>query len=206
MLDRLSRLLAVELKLGYYIFKWVFQRDRLTLEDYTYHRKSAAMALTFAFLFATPAAIILLAVILAQDWLTWILSIVALYGLYRTVGLYASMVALPHRVGPTALEIRFGALAWMTIPYNDIESASLSFEGVGLSGDGLKLADREPTAYFSVGSTTRIKIILRRPLPVMDWKGTATPVSTVFLNADRPDQLVAALEEKTGSVGQGAGA
>ena len=200
-MDKLSRLLAVELKLGYYILKWVFQRDRLTPEDYTYHRKSAAMALTFAFLFVTPAAIILLAVILAQAWLTWALSILAFYGLWWTVGLYSSMVALPHRVGKTELIIRFGTLAEMTIPYTDIENAELSFEGIGLSGDGLKFSEREPIAYFSVGSSTRVKITLRQPRPAADWRGVATQVSTVFVNADRPDQLVEAIQAKLAESG-----
>jgi hypothetical protein len=197
--SKLSRVLSVELKLGYYLIKWVFQQDRLAADEYTYHKKSAAMALTFALIFVTPVAIVLLAVILSQDWLTWVLSIAAIYGLYWTVGLYASMVALPHKLGADAFIIRYGALASVNIPYADIETAELSLEGIAQGGDGLKFDDRAPIAYFSVGSTTRIKLSLRQPVTPELWRRPTQPVSTIFLNADRPDLLVERLQEKSGT-------
>lgn len=196
MSSKLSRVLSVELKLGYYIVKWAFQQDRLAADEYTYHKKSAAMALTFALIFVTPVAIVLLAVILAQDWLTWTLSILALYGLYWTVGLYASMVALPHKIASASFIIRYGALASVSIPYANIESAELSLEGISQSGDGLKFDSNESVGYFSVGSTTRIKVMLRQPVIPELWRSPTQPVKTVFLNADRPDYLVEALQDR----------
>lgn len=196
MASKLSRVLAVELKLGYYLFKWVFQQDKLAADEYTYHRRSAAMALTFALLFVTPVAIVLLAVILAQAWLTWSLSLLALYGLYWTVGLYASMVALPHKLTPDSLNIRYGALASVSIPYDNIQAAELSLEGVALGGDGLKSDPQESAVYFSVGSTTRIKLTLRQTVVPELWRRPTQPVRIVFLNADRPDQLVEGLQAR----------
>lgn len=190
MFSKIIRVLKIELKLGYYLILWVLQRKRPVEGEHTYHRKSAVMALTFAFLFVTPAAILLLAFILAQEWLTWTLSILAFYALYWTLGLYASMVALPHLMKEDGFLIRYGVLSYVFIPYSDIESAELSLEGIGQKGDGVKFSSDEPTVFFSVGSTTRIKVSLKQPATPVLWGKKTVPVDSVFINADRPDLLV----------------
>ncbi|AKG53220.1 hypothetical protein DGWBC_0540 [Dehalogenimonas sp. WBC-2] len=100
------------------------------------------------------------------------------------------MVALPHRFDTTALVIHYGVLACGEIPYTIIESLALSQEGLNQSGDGLTFDVNEPIAYFKVGSITTIKIELKEPVTLQLWGKSTQAVSTIFINADRPDQLV----------------
>ncbi len=190
MLSKARRILSIELRMGQYLLKWAFQRIHHQDNEYTYHKKSAAMALTFILIFVIPPSILLLGFILPWQWLTWVLGVAGIYALYWVVGLYASMVALPHRFDTTALVIHYGVLACGEIPYTIIESLALSQEGLNQSGDGLTFDVNEPIAYFKVGSITTIKIELKEPVTLQLWGKSTQAVSTIFINADRPDQLV----------------
>ncbi|MEN8614312.1 hypothetical protein ABFB09_03370 [Dehalogenimonas sp. THU2] len=190
--------LKTSLKMGPYLLKWIFQRLKIGPGEYSYHQRSAAMAMTFILIFVVPASIWLLSLMLPWAWVTWVLSLWAVYGLYRVMGLYASMVGLPHKLDESCLLVRYSFLVSGCIPYDSIESVELSREGWGQGGDGLKLDLEEPIAYLNVGSANSIKIGLRNPV-TLEAEGMPTPpVSTIFIHADHPDLLVDALQQRLG--------
>lgn len=154
------------------------------------------MPLMFMLLFIVPASIYLLFLILPWAWLIWVLGGIAFYGLFFTVSLYASMVALPHQITDSTLLVRYGALASVRISLVDIETAAISREWLGQSGDGLKMDLAENTACFSIGSATSMLLTLKRPVSPRRWGKDMPPVSRVFLHADDPEQMIKAVQAR----------
>lgn len=107
--------------------------------SFSYHRRSSAMPLTFMMVFIAPAGIFLVAIVIPWPALTWVMAVILGYALVYTASLYASMIALPHKISNNTLVLRYGAIASATIHCSLIKSAVISREWFGQTGDGLKL-------------------------------------------------------------------
>ena len=57
-------------------------------------------------------------------WLKWALLALGVYAILWLLGLYASLVALPHRLEGEGLRLRHGVLAEGFVPYGEIETVA----------------------------------------------------------------------------------
>jgi hypothetical protein len=192
--DAAAKAITIEIQIWYYLGKWLFRKNHRSENEFTYHRNSRLMALAVIMLFVTPAEVFLLALLIPWAWLDWVLGIAAVYALFWIVAVYASMAGRPHRLGQTSLFIHSGVLSGGEIPYSIIESATLTRSGKG-SGDGLKVYPTEKEAFFSIGGEVNIKLSLREPVTLDNWIKKAAPVTAIFLAADEPEKMLAALEK-----------
>jgi hypothetical protein len=191
-----ARAFTIEFQLWYYLGKWLLHRNKAGEGEFTYHKKSILLAFTIILLFVTPAEVFILGLILPWVWLKWLLSVASVYAFFWVVAVHASMVGRPHRLGESALLVRYGVLAGGEIPYGNIETVVTARTKNGPSGDGLRVVEAEKAAYFSIGGETSIKLLLREPVRLDNWIKKTGPVSTVYIAADDPEKLAAALEKR----------
>lgn len=182
--------ILILVKMTGYLLRLLFGGFRTGQGCFSYHRRSAAMPLTFMMVFIAPAGVFLTAIILPWPVLSWSLAAVLGFVLFYTAGLYASMIALPHQINRDRLILRYGAIASAEIPCSFIKSVAISREWVGQTGDGLKLGLAESTACFSIGSATSIKLELKQPLKLMFWGSNTGPVCWIYFHADDPDSMI----------------
>jgi len=190
-----ARAMTIEIQMWYYLGKLLFRHNRPSETEFTYHKKSHLLAFAVIMFFITPAEIFLLALLIPWAWMDWVLGISAIYALFWIVALHASMAGRPHRLGETDLSIHSGVLSGGKIPYRLIESVATTRSGKG-SGNGLRVYQAEREAYFSIVGEVNIKIQLREPLTMDNWIRKTVPVEKVFIAADKPEKMLAALEKQ----------
>lgn len=194
-----ARVLASELKLWFYLGAWLSRRVRKDENSFSYSGKSMLGAFLVVLLFTTPVEIFLAELLLPWAWLRWLLAVAAVYGFFWVVGLYASMAALPHRLGPDSIRLSYGILARAEIPYSEISEAALCRNDIPLRGDGLKVAREEQKAYMSIGGSTEVVLRLRSPQVLQGWLAPTPPVTSIYLAADKPGLLLENVRKRLGS-------
>jgi len=147
-----ARLAVKEPRLLVCLSRWAFRRVKLTNHEFAYHKRSLLRAIVPLLVVSGPVELLVVHVLaLAFSpwwWLKWALLVLGAYATLWLLGLYASLVALPHRLEVEGLRLRYGLLAEGFLP---------------LSGD------RERVANFTRGSHLRrrpfARIRRRNPLP-----------------------------------------
>jgi hypothetical protein len=124
------------------------------------------------------------------------LLILSVYAVIWLCGLYASLVALPHRLEPAALRVRYGLFNEATIPYDRISKVEQTRRKTPKPGDGLQPAPEEDAVYLSVGGRTDVALRLTETTSVRGAFGRSAPALTLHLAADDPSGLVRALSVK----------
>ncbi|KTB48778.1 hypothetical protein [Dehalogenimonas alkenigignens] len=191
----LGRIL-IQIRMLVYLLRLLFGGYKEGNSRFSYHRRSAAMPLTFMMVFIAPAGVFLTALILPWPILTWVLAVILGYALVYTAGLYSSMIALPHELTQDRLILRYGAIASGEIPCSFIKSAAISREWLGQTGDGLKFGLAENTACFSIGSATSMKLELSQPVEMTLWGQTTQRVTFIYFHADEPDRMIAEINKR----------
>ena len=193
---RVARVAALEPRLWFCLWRWAFRRVRIGANDFPYHRRSFLGYFLILILFTTPAETFLLQLLIPWSWLRWLLLVATVYTLFWIFGLYASLVALPHRLDGRSIRLFCGILAQAQIEYGNI--ASVVFNRCRWPGhqDGLHLASDKGSAYLAVGGETDITIRLQKAQTLFGWLGPTLPVTTVHLAADEPQRLVSELIER----------
>ncbi len=188
-----ARVVVSELRLWFCLGMWILGRFRRTdadLKYHKYHAKSFMWAFVVLSLFTTPVEVFLVELLLPWSWLRWPLIVAALYAFFWIVGLYASMVTLPHRLDKSKAVFSIGIMARAEVPYAEIANVTLRRTNEGLRGDGLRVLQRQATAYMAVGGSTDVVLTLRRPLELRGWLGQTSPVGTIHVAVDEPERLV----------------
>lgn len=193
---RAARLIVLEPRLWACLGRWVFRRHRPGETDFRYHGRSILGAFLILITLTTPVEIFLLELLLPWAWLRWLLLFAAVYGLLWLYGLYASLVVLPHRLEPDHLQVRYGHLNEATIPYDLIADVRAERRKAPRGGDGLQTSPEEHAVYLAVGGRTDLTLTLREPVTVDALWNPPPPVSTIHIAADRPDRMLAALNER----------
>lgn len=196
---KVARVVATEPKLWFYLWMWLLRRVKRGDNDFSYHGWSLLGPFLVVLLFTTPVEVLLIELLLPWAWLRWLLLILAVYGFFWICGLYASLVALPHRLGDTSLHVSYGILAQAQIAYGDITEVEIVRRSV--RGDGLRIASHEDAAYLAVGGNTNVTLRLRAPKSLWGWLGSTAPVTQVHLASDEPERLVKELRTRVEAVG-----
>jgi hypothetical protein len=70
------------------------------------------------------------------EWLKWALLVLEIYALLWLLGLYASLVTLPHWLEVKGLSLSYGAIVARFAPYKEIQNMSKGIRKARASGMG----------------------------------------------------------------------
>lgn len=194
--QRLARLIALELHLWICLGRWLLRRSRPDERDFSYRKRSILGALVLLVILTAPVEILTLELLIPWAWLRWILLTLAIYGMIWLIGLYASLVVLPHRVADDGLWLRYGLLNEGFVPFAEIAEVAHAPRRVPDSRDGLRVSEREQAAYLTVGGRTDVTIALARPVSFRTAFGWTAPVVLVHVAVDDPTRFVSALQSR----------
>jgi hypothetical protein len=176
------------------LFRWTFRRVRLTEGEFGYHGRSLLRAIVPVAIITSPLELLVVH-LLAQAfspwaWLKWVLLGLGVYAVLWLLGLYASFVALPHRLERTGLRLRHGVLAEGFVLYKEIETVARKEGKAPHSGDGLSHVTDEDALYLATGGKTDITLRLRAPRSMRGFLKETEPASHIHLAVDLPAELV----------------
>jgi len=176
------------------------RREPLPAGQFTYCRRGKVLVIGFTVFMAAESLIthgVLLAIFGPALW-TWVLLAFGLYSAAWIFGrYYACMVVRPHAVTADAVLLYCGNIGELIIPREAVLSARRTRHGQ-IGGLGKLVVEKSKPAAearFSNGScTVAIELDPGAPL-TFNGKPVTTPISTLYINADDPDGLIAALSE-----------
>ena len=195
-----ARLVVKEPRLLVCLFRWTVRRVRLTNEEFAYHKRSLLRAIVPLLVVSAPVEQVLVHVLaLAFSpwwWLKWALLLLGAYATLWLLGLYASLVTLPHRLEEEGLRLRYGLLAEGFFPYREIEAVSRRELEAPIYGDGLLHVSGEETLYLATGGKTDVSLRLRAPRSMSGFSKDTEPACLVCLAVDKPDGFVRELRRR----------
>ncbi len=194
--QRLARLITLELRLWLCLIRWLSRRSQLGEHAFSYRTRSSLGALVVLVLVTSPAEILLLELLIPWPWLRWTLLTLSIYALCWVLGLYASLVVLPHAVTDDGLWLRYGLLNEAFIPFAAITAVQVAPRAAPNHHDGLYVDRAERTAFLAVGGRTDVTIILRQPHAFRTAFGYSAPVETIHAAVDHPQRLVNMLQAR----------
>ena len=186
---RLARLVALELRLWLCLGRWLFRHYRPDECHFSYRKRSIVSALAILVILTAPVEILTLELLISWAWLRWVLLALAVYGMIWVIGLYASLVVLPHRMADDGLWIRYGLLSEAFIPFPEVVDIQVASRKVPTGRDGLRVVEEERAAYLAVGGWTDATLTLRRPQPFRTAFGRTAPADTLHIAVDEPQRL-----------------
>ena len=185
------------------LFRWTFRRVKLADNEFGYHRRSMLRAIMPLLIISAPIELVVVHLLAHAfspwGWLKWVLLILGIYGILWLLGLYASLVTLPHRLEETGLRLRHGVFAEGFVPYEEIEDAVRTDRKAPNSGDGLSHAPGEDALYLTTGGRTDVTLRLRVPRSIDGCLKESTPACLVHLAADDPGRLAWELRRRLGA-------
>ncbi len=203
-----ARLILKEPRIFIALFRWTFRRVRLTENEFGYHRRSALREIVPLIIVATPMELVLVHVLAIAfspwEWLKWVLLALEVYATLWLLGLYASLVTLPHRLEAAGLRLRYGVFAEGFVPYKDIESVELGSRKAPEYGDGLFHTPEEDALRVAAGGKTDVVLRLRTPRSATGFLKESAPASVFHIAADDPKPLAQALRQYLPEVTAGA--
>jgi hypothetical protein len=190
------RALAHEVGMWRSLYRWLARRPVLDgSRPFTYAR--AITPVLWAFIGVSAVEIPLIHVLLPWPAVRQALLVVGVYGLLWMIGLLASLWVHPHTVGEPGLRLRYGPTANMVLGWEDIDSVRFRLR----PRDGMRSVQVDEggpgrALHLVVSGQTNVDVVLRRPLPLLAWRGDHGPVTEVHFFADEARALVAAVRER----------
>ena len=196
----LARLAVKEPRLFASLFRWTFQRVKLADNEFGYYRRSTLRAIMPLLIISAPIELVVVHLLAHAfspwGWVKWTLLILGVYAILWLLGLYASLVTLPHRLEETGLRLRHGVLAERFVPYEEIEDAVRTDRKAPNFGDGLSHVPAEDALYLATGGKTDVTLRLRVPRSIDGFLKESEPACLVHLAADYPGQLARELRRR----------
>jgi hypothetical protein len=193
LLRRLPRLLwtalLFEVALYRSLARWIARRPDVPRGATSIGYSRLVAPMLWLWIFGSTVEVIVVEVVLRhldQPWAHAIripLLVLGIWGVVWMLGMMASYRVRPHLLTETELLVRSGALTWLTVPLDAVESARpVEHE---LPGVILSLHVDGPLALVGVGSRTNLELALAAPTTVRTSKGEVT-VSRVGIWVDEP--------------------
>ena len=195
-----ARLIVKEPRLFACLLRWTFRRVRLAEGEFSYHRRSVLRALMPLLVVSAPMELLVVHVLALAfspwGWLKWALLVLGVYATFWLLGLYASLVALPHRLEETGLRLRHGILAEGFVPYNEIDEVVQTARKAPVSEDGLSHASAEDALYLATDSKTDLTLRLKTLHSVTGFLKESDPACLLHLTADDPERFVRQIRQR----------
>ncbi|HEX5416177.1 MAG TPA: hypothetical protein VFZ25_10965, partial [Chloroflexota bacterium] len=192
----LARIMTLEPRVWGYLALWLSRRWRPGPDDFSYRRRSLIGPLLIVIAFTTPVEVLLFEILIPWEWLRVVTLVTSVYSVGWVLGLYSSLVVLPHRLTADALRAHVGFLARVIVPYDRIAKVELERKKTSGFGDGLKVKPEDGAAYLAIGGQTDLTIELRDPRPIEGVFRSTIPVRIIYLAADDPARLAAELTRR----------
>ena len=206
LLRRLPRLLwtalLFEVALYRSLARWVARRPDVPrgATPIGYSRLVAPML--WLWIFGSTVEVIVVEVVLRhldQPWANAIrvpLLVLGIWGVVWMLGMMASYRVRPHLLTNPELLVRSGALTWLAVPLEAVESTRpVQHE---LPGVIRSLHIDGPLALVGAGSRTNLELALTAPTTVPTSKGEVT-VSRVGIWVDEPREIAVQLRLRLGT-------
>lgn len=203
LLPRLAaRMVTLEFRLWACLLLWLFRRRRADLSALSYHKRSIFGVFLIAALFSSPVEILLFEFLIPWTWLRLLLLIASVYSLVWILGLYASLVTLPHRLEPEGVRLRYGALSAGFIPYDAIAEMVREKRKTPRKPQGLSFSADRSAAYFGIDGTTDVALYLSAPQQMRGFLNSPPPVSIIYLAVDEPERFARDLRQRLEQCGE----
>ncbi len=189
----IARAIALEPRVYVSIARWIARRPSNAPNRFGYHRASVLGVFLIAMIFTTPIEILIGELLIPWGWLRLGVLILALYGCLWVVGLYASLVTMPHVVDTAFLDLHYGILGEMRVPFNAIATITLDRRTSPNQREGLVVDRQRTTASFSIGGQTQVRIGLRQPVRLRGLLSDHQITNGIDLAVDDPHGFVAAV-------------
>jgi hypothetical protein len=195
-----ARFVLHEPRLFISLFRWTFRRVKRADDEFAHHRRSLLRAIVPVVIVTSPVELLVVH-LLAQafspwGWLKWALLALGVYATLWLLGLYASFVALPHRLEERGLRLRHGLFAEWFVPYEEIETALRKERKAPNSGDGLSHVPGEDALYLATGGKTDVALRLRAPRSMRGFLRETEPASHIYFAVDEPARFARELRQR----------
>lgn len=178
---------ATELSIFYYgLFSW--KKRPLAPLEFSYHRKSSSRALFYTVLFLAVVETFVLHLLL-QSWseiAAWILTGISIYTFFQILGIVRSMSQRPTRLTGGAIEIRYGIMNEVSIPFDQIEEV--------VQSTAAKEWDKEVRALSPFGDFEGYNVVLKvkEPVEINGIYGLKRSFKELAFHLDEPESFVEA--------------
>jgi hypothetical protein len=176
------------------LLRWILRRHQANAPgSFAYHQAKKIPVYTFMALIGLEGigTHLVLLVIFGSRWWIWSIFAVDMYTLIWIIGLYASMIVLPHRIEVDVLRLRHAYLAELVLDRTAVRGARIV--AGRQTKNGKLMVDATGRGVFCSGDTTvAIDLDPRFPLYFGGLRVTDA-VTTLHVTVDAPRDFVAAL-------------
>ena len=186
-----SVFLATELSTFYYgLINW--KKRTLAPMEFSYHRKSSSTALFYVVMFLAIVETFVLHLLL-QRWsevAAWIFSAVSIYTVFQVLGIVRSMSQRPTRLNSDSIDVRYGILNEVSIPFDQIEAIEYS--------TAAKEWDKNIRALSPFGDFEGHNVVIKvkEPLKINGIYGIKKSFSELAFHLDEPELFLEAYEKQ----------
>lgn len=185
-----ARLVVSEPRLFVCLGRWAFGRAKPREAEFGYGKGSPLGTFVVMVLLTAPIEVVFWELLVPWTWLRWALLVLSVYSVLWLLGLYASRVALPHRLEEDGLRLRQGLFAEVFVPYAEVEGIEGKRRRSPRSGDGLQGAPDEDAANLAINGSVHLALALRSPLTVRGFLKDTSPVRNIRVAADEPERMI----------------
>lgn len=198
----IARIVTHEMRIFVALFSWIFRRVRMSDDEFSYYKNSLLRPLIPMLVFVLPLELFVVHLLVyglsPWAWVGWVLLGLEVYAFFWLLGLYATLVTLPHRIENTGLRLRYGLFAESFVLYEEIEHVVRAERQAPSPGDGLQHGPEEDSLYLAASGKTNIALFLRSPKSVRGFFKESKPASCFHLAADEPERFISEIHRRIG--------
>ncbi len=189
-----SVFLATELSTFYYgIINW--KKRPFSSIEFSYHQRSSGRALFYAVIFLAIVETFVLHLLL-QRWsevAAWIFSAISIYTVFQVLGIVRSLSQRPTRLLNDAINVRYGILNEVSIPFDQIKEVTNSTAS--------KEWNKEVRALSPFGDFEGHNVVIKvkEPLKIHGLYGIKRSFKELAFHLDEPERFLEAFQNKTNS-------
>ena len=191
-----AKLVVSEPRMFVCLARWVFGRAKPGEAEFGYGKGSPLEMLLVMVLLTAPIEVVFWELLIPWAWMRWALLALSIYSVFWLFGLYASRVALPHRLEEEGLSLRQGLFAEAFVPYAEVKGAERKRRKSPRDGDGLQRSPDGDAAYLAINGRVDLALTLRNPLTVRGFLKDIGPVGVIHVAADEPERMLRELRRR----------
>ena len=193
-----ARFVALEPRIWICLYRWAFRRRPLAAEEFRYSKRSMMGTMLAFVVMVVPVETLAYEFLIPWPLVRWILFLATIYMTLWVVGLYASLQVLPYRLEAAGIRLHHGLLADGFVPYAQIADVIVERAKAPEGQEGLRAVPQRSAAYLAAGGRTDLTLRLHEPVVLQGMIKEAAPARLLYLAADDPTALAAALRERAG--------
>ncbi|MBT4125878.1 MAG: hypothetical protein HOJ22_03110 [Chloroflexi bacterium] len=189
------RLVTAELEIWRAVWRFLFTR-RDASKFYPANRSIFGYLVIFTMV-TGPIELFLVHVLIPSQTVAWVVTGFSIYGLFWVAGMYASIRTMPHSFSDERLTLRYGIMAEVIVPMNEIASISARVAKSTKGGDGLRSEignSGEMESWITSAGQADVTILLKSKIHPRGLVKRGSPSRVINITVDRPKNFVAAVQ------------